>query len=470
MKCRVFLQSAAGAAAALTLGRFPKLRGEEPPRLRMGAIGVGAQGYWNTRELAELTDMAAVCDLDLDYVLGKALEDKKITRKQGEERILPEVYSDYRRILDRDDIDAVVIATPDHWHTKIAVEALQAGKHVYCQKPLTLTLAENVLFEKAVEKYPDRVVQVGTQRRTFKQTMQAALLIRGGYLGDIQKITCVLGEGRESGHLQKFPVPGKLDWNTWVGQAPMRDYLATQDWEGSCWRDGNLSLPDQSNGHQLFRWWHDFSGGKFTDWGAHFVDLALWALDRQSVGTGPSLIDGTDATFPVPHKDGYPVEDDCYQTAVTFRVKCRFDQVDSCPAFELNIISGSKEQNDPDFGILFEGTKGRIHINDQRIKGKLIEEGAADQFTDDDYTAIFNGLPVEDHFSNFVRCASGGGKPISDVPTHVQALNVCHLAAISSRLNRPIEWDDAKRQIVGDDQAASFFARDQRKGFELPEV
>ncbi|MBO7722288.1 MAG: Gfo/Idh/MocA family oxidoreductase [Thermoguttaceae bacterium] len=179
MKRRHFLQSAAGAAAALTLGRFPKLRGEEPPRLRMGAIGVGAQGYWNTRELAELTDMAAVCDLDLDYVLGKALEDKKITRKQGEERILPEVYSDYRRILDRDDIDAVVIATPDHWHTKIAIEALQAGKHVYCQKPLTLTLAENVLFEKAVEKYPTASFRSGrsaerSSRRCRRRCWSAA--------------------------------------------------------------------------------------------------------------------------------------------------------------------------------------------------------------------------------------------------------------------------------------------------------
>ncbi|MBQ1455742.1 MAG: Gfo/Idh/MocA family oxidoreductase [Thermoguttaceae bacterium] len=469
MKRRHFLQSAAGAAAALTLGRFPKLRGEEPPRLRMGAIGVGAQGYWNARELAELTDMAAVCDLDLDYVLGKALEDKKITRKQGEERILPEVYSDYRRILDRDDIDAVVIATPDHWHTKIAVEALQAGKHVYCQKPLTLTLAENLLFEKAVEKYPDRVVQVGTQRRTFKQTMQAALLVRGGYLGDIQKITCVLGEGRESGHLQKFPVPGKLDWNTWVGQAPMRDYLASSAEPGTYWKEVkqlDIALPDQSNAHVTFRWWHAFSGGKFTDWGAHLVDLALWAVNRQTPGTGPSLIDSSGAKFIVPHKDGYPVEDNIYQTAITFDTKCVFPAVGEHPALEMRLISTSPEKE----GVLFEGTKGRIHISDGRIKGKLIEEGAADQFKDEDYIALYNGLPVENHFRNFVRCASGGGKPISDVPTHVQALNVCHLAAISSRLNRPIEWDDAKRQIVGDEQAASFFARDQRKGFELPEV
>ena len=469
MKRRHFLQSAAGAAAALTLGRFPKLRGEEPPRLRMGAIGVGAQGYWNTHELAELTDMAAVCDLDLDYVLGKALEDKKITRKQGEERILPEVYSDYRRILDRDDIDAVVIATPDHWHTKIAIEALQAGKHVYCQKPLTLTLAENVLFEKAVEKYPDRVVQVGTQRRTFKQTMQAALLIRGGCLGEIQKITCVLGEGRESGHLQKFPVPGKLDWNTWVGQAPMRDYLASSAEPGTYWKEVkqlDIALPDQSNAHVTFRWWHAFSGGKFTDWGAHLVDLALWAVNRQTPGTGPSLIDSSGAKFIVPHKDGYPVEDNIYQTAITFDTKCVFPAVGEHPALEMRLISTSPEKE----GVLFEGTKGRIHISDGRIKGKLIEEGAADQFKDEDYIALYNGLPVENHFRNFVRCASGGGKPISDVATHVQALNVCHLAAISSRLNRPIEWDDARRQIVGDDQAASFFAREQRKGFELPEV
>ena len=469
MKRRVFLQSAAGAAAALSLGRFPKLRGEKPPRLRMGAIGVGGQGSWNAYALSQLTDMAALCDLDYDYYVGKMMNEKSIVVRRGDETLLPDVYTDYRRILDRDDIDAVVIATPDHWHTKIAVEALQAGKHVYCQKPLTLTLAESVLFEKAVAKYPDRVCQVGTQRRTQKHMMQAALLVRGGFLGEIQRITCVLGEGRQSGHLQKFPVPGKLDWNTWIGQAPMRDYIASSADGGTLWGDiakRGASLPDQSNGHVTYRWWHDFSGGKFTDWGAHFVDIALWALGRQSVGTGPSLVDASGSTFLVPHKDGYPVEDDIYQTAITFDATCVFPASGEHPAFEMRIKSNAPEKE----GVLFEGTKGRIHVNCDRIKGKLIEEGAADQFTDEDYVSLYGGLPVEDHFKHFVRCASEGKKPISDVPTHVQALNVCHLAAISSRLDRPIEWDDANRQIVGDDQAVSFFARDQRKGFELPQV
>ena len=466
MRRRHFLQSAAGAAAALTLGHFPKLRGEEPPRLRMGAIGVGNQGRWNASLLNAHADMAAACDLDIDYILGSMLEKKQIYWRQGNEQLPPDVYCDYRRVLDRDDIDAVLVATPDHWHTKIAVEALQAGKHVYCQKPLTLTLAESVLFEKAVQKYPDRVCQVGTQRRTQKHMMQAALLVRGGFLGEIQKITCVLGEGRKSGHLQKFPVPGKLDWNTWIGQAPMRDYIASSAGAGTLWADIGGSLPDQSNGHLTYRWWHDFSGGKFTDWGAHYVDIALWAVNRQTPGTGPSLVDASGSTFLVPHKDGYPVEDDIYQTAITFDALCRFDAVGGHPAFEMRIKSNAPEKD----GVLFEGTKGRIHVNCERIKGKLVEEGAADQFKEEDYIALYNGLPVEDHFKHFVRCASEGKKPISDVPTHVQALNICHLAAISSRLDRPIEWDDANRQIVGDDQAASFFARDQRKGFELPQV
>ncbi|MBO7722289.1 MAG: gfo/Idh/MocA family oxidoreductase, partial [Thermoguttaceae bacterium] len=267
----------------------------------------------------------------------------------------------------------------------------------------------------------------------------------------------------------KFPVPGKLDWNTWIGQAPMRDYIASSADGGTLWGDiakRGASLPDQSNGHLTYRWWHDFSGGKFTDWGAHFVDIALWALGRQSVGTGPSLVDASGSTFLVPHKDGYPVEDDIYQTAITFDATCVFPAADEHPAFEMRIKSNAPEKE----GVLFEGTKGRIHVNCDRIKGKLIEEGAADQFTDEDYVSLYGGLPVEDHFKHFVRCASEGKKPISDVPTHVQALNVCHLAAISSRLNRPIEWDDANRAIVGDDQAASFFARQQRKGFELPQV
>jgi len=466
---RAFLQTSLLASAGTMVPGF--LYGEEPMEknlepIRMGAIGVGAQGAYNAQEFNKQADLVAVSDLDPDYIVGKLLDDKKLGVKKGDDVIIPEFYSDYRHLLARNDIDAVMIATPDHWHTKIAIEALQSGKHVYCQKPLTLTLEENVLIKKAAEKY-GKIFQVGTQRRTQKHMMLAALIVRGGFLGEIQRVQCVLNEGRESGPLQKFSVPGRLDWNTWVGQASMRDYIASSAEPGEFWKKwSGLSLPDQSNGHLTFRWWHDFAGGKFTDWGAHYIDIALWALNRQTPGTGPVEIDGTEATFLVPYENGRPTVDNVYNTAITFDVKCRFEKCDAGNAFEMTVASTAPEKD----GILFEGTKGRIHVNCDRIKGKLIEEGIENQFTDEDYRNLFNGKPVEDHFSHFIRCIREGGTPISDVPSHIQAMNICHLCGISTRLKRPVVWNDAECQITGDDQAASFFSYAQRKGFELPDV
>lgn len=472
MKRRDFLKTAAAAGAAVGTAAFvPYFTSaaagqEKSERLRMGAIGIGAQGSYNASEFNKRTDLVAVSDLDLDYFLGKMLEKKTLGVKKGEDVVIPEFYDDYRRLLDRDDLDAVMIATPDHWHTKIAIEAMQSGKHVFCQKPLTLTLEEDALIKKAVEKY-GKVFQVGTQRRTQKQMMTAALIVRKGLLGEIKRVQCILNEGRQSGPLQKFPVPGKLDWNRWIGQAPMRDYIASSAGPGEFWKNwGGLSLPDQSNGHLTFRWWHDFAGGKFTDWGAHYVDIALWALERQTAGTGPVEVNGEGAEFLVPYKNGYATVDNIYNTAIKFDVKCRFEAAGSLPAFEMIVGSSAPEKD----GILFEGTKGRIHVNCERIKGKLIEEGIEKQFTPEDYASLWNGKPVESHWDNFLRCVREGGKPISDVASHVQAMHICHLCGISTRLNRPISWNDAEGKITGDDEAASFWGRKQREGFELPTV
>lgn len=462
---RNFLKTAA-ALGAVPYFYSAQLRGEDVRRLRMGAIGVGSQGMYNALEFNKRTDLVAVSDLDPDYCLGKMLEKKSLGVKKGEDVVLPEFYDDYRRLLDRDDLDAVMIATPDHWHTKIAIEAMQSGKHVFCQKPLTLTLAEDVLIKKAVEKY-GKVFQVGTQRRTQKHMMTAALIVRKGLLGEIERVQCILNEGRKSGSLRKFPVPGKLDWNRWVGQAPMRDYIASSAEPGELWKvNGGFSLPDESNGYRTFRWWHDFAGGKFTDWGAHYIDIALWALERQTPGTGPVEVNGEGAEFLVPYKDGYATVKNIYDTAIKFDVKCRFEAVGDCPAFEMIVGSTAPEKD----GILFEGTKGRVHVNCDRIKGKLIEEGVERQFTPEDYASLWNGKPVESHWDNFLRCVREGGTPISDVASHVQTMHVCHLCGISTRLNRPISWDDAEVKITGDEQASSFFSRTQREGFELPTV
>lgn len=443
-------------------------------RLRLGAIGCGGQGRLDLSYFDPQLDIVALCDVDSSFGLAKTLA-CGFGRKDKGQTVAPAPYADYRRILDRDDIDVVLIATPDHWHTKIAVEALQAGKHVFCEKPLTLTLEENLLVRKAAEKY-DRVFQVGTMQRCFrKEFTLAALIVRGGYLGEIRNVVVNIGGGPTSPPIPKASAPTSLDWNMWLGQAPYVDYIASADEGNTPWEPAAASYPAYSRNHYVFRWWYEYSGGKFTDWGAHHIDIALWAMDRQKPGTGPISVDGTDVEHPVPFKNGWPTVDDRFNTATRFNVYHHF-----ADGLVMNVCDSAQD----DCGILFEGTKGRIHVSRGHIVGKPIEEGIADAFTEADYLALNNGVPFSpltndkenqdrafyEHKFNFIHCVQHGGKPISDVASHVQAAHLCHLSGIAARLGRKIEWDSVRERIVGDDEAASFFHRDQRKGFELPEI
>jgi predicted dehydrogenase len=345
-------------------------------------------------------------------------------------------------VLERDDIDVVSVVTPDHWHVKICIEALEAGKHVFCQKPLTLTLEENQLIRKACQKHQDKVFFIGTQQRARRDLfLRAVNMVRKGLLGDIQKVTVGINGGEVGGPFPVADVPPELDWPMWLGQAPLVDYR-----EKRC--------------HYQFRWWYEYSGGKFTDWGAHHVDIATWALGREGAGQGPVEIDGTDAKHPVEFKDGYPAVDDCYNTSHDFNVICKFEN-----GPEMHVTSRG------DNGILFEGTEGRIFVNRGKIVGAPIEENRdAGQFTDEDVRALYKGKPHEGHKHNFFRCIAEGGLPVSDVYSHVQAMNTCHLAAIAARLNRVIRWDPVSEEITGDAQAAGMFARTPREGFEIPDI
>lgn len=459
---RRFLQGAAalGVGAAtpyFALGTPKSVYAQAPSdRLRLAAIGVGSRGYANLCEFNGLTDVVAVCDLDAEYGLSQVFKNEKIGKKTGDKTTAPDAYDDYRRVLDRDDIDVVSICTPDHWHTKIAIEAMQAGKHVFCEKPLTLTLEENQLIRAAQKKY-GKIFQVGTQQRSMRdQFMTAAAIVRKGLLGEIKRTTCIIDQGRYSGEIPKCDPPATLDWDRWQGQAPEHEYR----WENRTefFSAGNFG---QGRGHLLFRWWFEYSGGRVTDWGAHHVDSALWALGRQELGTGPVSVDGSDSKFIVPYKDGYPTRDDVYNTPVTYNIRCKFDD-----GTDFDIVSDAKDGN----GILFEGTKGRIHVNRERVAGKPIEDGVKSELKEEDFLALNNGKPLEGHKHNFLTCVREGGKPISNVEENVLGMNVCHLANIACRLQREIRWDPLAEKIVGDDLAASFFSREQRKGYELPKL
>ena len=195
-------------------------------------------------------------------------------------------------------------------------------------------------------------------------------------------------------------------------------------------------------------------------------------MGEDQPGSGPIEIDGTDAKHPVPYEHGYPTVDTRYNTANDYVVKCKFDS-----GVTLNVTSGGNKEADADSprsvgnGILFEGEKGRIFVSRGKIAGKPIEENwDKDAYTDEDVTKLFKGKPHEGHKNNFFRCVREGGLPVSDVFTHTQAMATCHLSAIAARLNRVIKWDPKAEKIVGDEEAAKFFAREQRKGYEINRV
>lgn len=445
---RRFLQGLAAAApAGILLSSADRAVGYQSANDRpvFATIGLRNQGWAITQKSFKFADFAALADVDAN-VLGENVE--KVEQRQGKK---PDAYKDYRDILDRDDIDAVMIATPDHWHTKIAVEAMYAGKDVYCEKPLTLTIDEGKLIERVV-KETGRVFQVGTMQRTEsgQRFLQAIALIRAGRIGTVKKVTCGINGMVASPVIPVAPVPDGLDWEVWLGPAPKVPYRALPEM-----RTGyGGGVPLYSNAHYSFRNWHEYSGGKLTDWGAHHVDIACWGLDASD--TGPSRITPLEYTLPVEYKDGHPTVADQYNAATKFRI-----QVDMPNDVEMIITS------EGDNGILFEGTKGRFFVNRGRISGKPVEELKDNPLPENAIEEVYGGKVSENHTANFIEGMRARKQPISDVWTHNRMLEICHLSNIAMRLGRALQWDPEKREIVGDDQANSFLSRENRKGYEI---
>ena len=440
---RSFLKAQASGALSLalysTFNSTQRVYSADSPndRPKIGFIGCGGMGGGDARDLAHFGDIVAVADVNIDKA-ENFRANKDIVSKKDEAF----ATQDYRRVLDRNDIEVVGISTPDHWHVKIAIEALQAGKHVFCQKPLTLTIEENKLIRRAVKKY-GKVFQVGTQQRLDKDHfMLATLMVRKGLLGRIKRVVVSLNTGPTGGPFPVAQVPQNLDWNMFLGQAPMVDYR-----------------PQRAAG--TFRYFYEYSGGILTDWGAHHVDCALWALDQLGNGRGLVEVDATNVEHASPlDANGQPTRDDYYNTAVHFNFKAK-----TADGVEFLVVD-SKNEN----GILFEGEKGRIFVDRGRVTGKPIEDNLQASHTEDDYVALNKGKPVEWHKANFFRCINEGGQTASDVDSHTYAMTACHLLGIAARLGRKIKWDPTAETIVDDPVAASFMSREQRKGFELPEV
>jgi predicted dehydrogenase len=420
-------------ASALPAGRAladePRGKNDRP---RLGLIGCGGQGSGDARGASQFGDFLAVCDVDKNHV-NRARNERNIGKGKAD------AYEDYRKVLDRKDIDAVVIGTPDHWHSKILIEAMKAGKDAYCEKPLTLTIDEGKPIGR-VAKETGRVVQVGTQQRSDHNRvfLLAVALVRMGRIGKIRKVTAAIGGAPSGGPFPKEPAPENLNFDMWLGQAPKVDYIKQRT-------------------HADFRWWYEYSGGKLTDWGAHHVDIGQWALGMDE--SGPTSIEVVKQELPVPFKGGYPTVDDKFNTPTAFLVKTKFAN-----GVELVI------RDDTENGVTFEGSGGKIFVTRDRIdlSGGAVDSLYKSPVPESLLVELRKGKRVDGHMSNFFECCRDRSTPVSDVWSHHRSLTTCHLANIAIRLGgRKLTWDPAKEAIVGDNEANGWLTRPQRAGYEV---
>ena len=443
---RGFLNKSIGAAAAglaapyvLPSGTLRAEEGDsENDRPVFACIGCGDMCFrYPWKGLTDLVNadkfgrVAAACDVDL-----KRAQDASDGGKRA-------VYQDYRKLLDRKDIEAVTITTPDHWHVKIAIDALRAGKDVYLAKPATLTIDEGKKLWQVAKEESDRIIGVNTQQRSDERFLTAVAMCQLGRIGKIRRVTCAVGGGDVGGPFPKQNPPATLDWDMWLGQTPKVEYRPQR-----C--------------HSTFRWWYEYSGGKLTDWGAHHVDIAQWAIGMDH--NGPTSVEVVSAELPVPFEKGYPTVDDCYNTPKAFQVKCQFPN-----GVEMVL------RHDTDNGILVEGEKGRFFVNRGKLVGTPTEWLKDDPIPEEVLTKLRRGKPAfkapnpwTSQMANFVACLKDRSTPISDVYTSHQILSTCHLANIAIRLGRKkLTWNPQAEQIVGDDEANALLSRPQRKGYEI---
>ncbi len=427
---RDFVKTSAGAAAIVANPFYSlRSRADESKNNRplVGAIGTGGQGTGIARRASNHGDIVAVCDVQRQHA----------ERAKNEHFQQAEIYEDYRKLLDRNDIEAVTIGTPDHWHTAIALAALDAGKHVYCEKPLTLTIDEGKQLVAAVKK-SGKVMQVGTQQRgdQFELFGRAVATARSGRLGKLTKITVSLPlSTEEGGPFQTQNVPEGLNWDFWQGQAPAADYC-----------------PERC--HYRFRWWYEYSGGIATDWGAHHMDIAHWVLNIEN--SGPTTIDGTKTKLPtIPGGFNTP----------------KLVSVDYEYPGGVQVLMRAQPPGDE--GLLIEGDQGRIYVNRGRLTGKPIEEQDADPALKEKIMAAVvelykgNTAKMGDHMGNFFEAWMHGKWPISDVESQHRSVSACHLGNLSIRLGRKLTWDASKEEFVGDSEASGMLARKQREPYRL---
>jgi predicted dehydrogenase len=416
---RDFIGSAAAMAAPFVVpGSVLGKDGAAAPseRITMGCIGVGGMGTYDLRNFLTNMDVRilAVCDVDA----GRRNNAKAVVDDHYQNKDCA-AHNDFRELLVRDDVDTVMIATPDHWHALISIAAAKAGKDIYCEKPISLTVAEGRAVVEAMKTYA-RVYQSGTQRRSigcFRFAVEAA---RSGMIGRLHTMHTYLSEGLVCGVEPRQPVPEGFDYNLWLGPAPYEPYTPKR-----C--------------HGSFRWIFDYSGGQLTDIGAHFNDLAQWGHDSER--SGPVRYEGR-AEFP---REGL------FNTPIRFHVEAAY-------ADGVKLIYHDTSPR----AVRFEGDEGWVRVDDDgNVAASPESILRVKQVVKQSY-ANWQG-----HHRDFLDCVKSRGQPIAPPEVAQRSTTTCHIGNICLRLGRPLRWILQTERFVDDPEADRMLSRAMRAPWHL---
>jgi predicted dehydrogenase len=418
-----------------------------PPsdKIRLGLIGAGSRG----NQLLDMflpnkdADFVAVADVDDRHASETA---ERIKKDRGN---TPKTSRDYREMLDDKDVDAVLIATPDHWHAIPAIQAVQAGKDVYVEKPIGHNVAEGKAMIEAARKY-NKIMGVGTQQRSSAHFQDAVDTVRSGKIGKVFWVQTWNFENISPVGMSNQPdepTPPYVDYDRWLGPAPLRPF-------------------NRNRFHLLFRWFFDYAGGMMSDWGVHLNDIVLWALDAK----GPKAVYSTGGIF---------TTEDNRDTPDTLQVIYEFPQ---CTLTYSMRKGNGLPLNGHGYGILFCGTDGSLLLDRSGFDiipdvvvepyGFKIVYGKRDlrKITLEKKHESGKNDGSNPHARNFLDCLRSREKPAADIEIGHRSTNTCHLGNIAYKLGRRVEWDVDTETFKNDAEANALLTREYRKGFELPKI
>ena len=394
--------------------------------LGFALIGCGSQGQADAGNFTSYGNIVAVCDVDQAHVDAGAAR----FTKDGK---APAKYTDFRKLLENKDVHAVINATPDHWHTLVNIAAANAGKDIYSEKPLTLTIAEGRPVIKAVRDNKV-VLQTGTQQRSSLRFRMACELVRNGRIGTLKEVHVFVPAGILGGPFAKAPVPPGFNYDFWLGQAPAADYTPQR-----C--------------HQTFRWWYDYAGGPVTDWGAHHNDVARWAIGLD----GPVSVEAKVITPPIP--GGYTTPSEFAAVLMWANGVKQIVKTTPDDSWFGGVIKPDGQRN----GIKFIGDSGWIFVNRDKI------DANDKQLLHDKLPATATRLEVSNnHIENFVNCIRSRKDPIACVETGHRSASIGHLIIIALRTGLKLQWDPAREVFTGEGstEANKHVARAMRQPYD----